>query len=321
MSWSVSIIGRDGKSRQQKLAALPAYIGRDPMATIALEDSEASRKHAQLEESGGQIRISDLGSANGTFVNGRRITAPTLLTAGDRVKIGGSTLELAEQKMEVTLDQDTGARRLDVLQKFALAGAASSATASGGSTEGTSGLLVRIGGDKAGEEGRRAIRRLELLGELARALSTAGTLDEILNLFLEAALDTLPGVDRAAVLLTHPERGTLELVASKSTAAASGNLMVSMTISQHVFTTGEAVVTEAALKDARFQEGQSVVQSRIGFVVAAPIMARRKTIGVLYCGSRQHHSVIEPRDLEFLAILGSLVAAASLAHAQLDRKA
>ncbi len=317
MAWSANIINRDGKGRQQVLTHFPVSIGRDPMASIALEDSEASRKHAQIDEVGGQLRITDLGSANGTFLNGRRLSMQTPLTAGDRVKIGGSTIELSMKEMEVKLDEDTGARQLDVLKKFALSSQPSDGAAAG-SGEGKSGLLVRIGGDKAGEEGRRALHRLGLLGELANALSTADHLDEILNLFLQAALDTLPGVDRAAVLLRNPTRGTLELVASKSTAAASGNLMVSMTISQHVYTTGEAVVTEAALKDARFQEGQSVVQSRIGSVVASPITARRNTIGVLYCGSRQHHSVIEAHDLEFLAILGSLVAAASLAHAHLD---
>lgn len=63
-------------------------IGRSPDNDIFLDDVTVSRKHAVLVESGGELKIEDLGSLNGTFVNRRRIDSATRLESGDEVQIG-----------------------------------------------------------------------------------------------------------------------------------------------------------------------------------------------------------------------------------------
>ena len=64
-------------------------IGRSDRNTIVLEDDLASRNHAMLQRSDtGEFYLTDLGSSNGTLVNGARISVPTILHAGDRVTIG-----------------------------------------------------------------------------------------------------------------------------------------------------------------------------------------------------------------------------------------
>jgi FHA domain/zinc-ribbon domain len=63
-------------------------IGRSPDNDIFLDDVTVSRKHAVVLQSGGEFRIEDLGSLNGTFVNRRRIDAGTRLESGDEVQIG-----------------------------------------------------------------------------------------------------------------------------------------------------------------------------------------------------------------------------------------
>ena len=63
-------------------------VGRSPDNDIFLDDVTVSRKHAVLVESGGELRIEDLGSLNGTFVNRRRIDSATRLESGDEVQIG-----------------------------------------------------------------------------------------------------------------------------------------------------------------------------------------------------------------------------------------
>ena len=63
-------------------------IGRSPDNDIFLDDVTVSRKHAVVLQSGGELRIEDLGSLNGTFVNLRRIDAATRLESGDEVQIG-----------------------------------------------------------------------------------------------------------------------------------------------------------------------------------------------------------------------------------------
>jgi len=63
-------------------------IGRSPDNDIFLDDVTVSRKHAVVLQSGGELRIEDLGSLNGTFVNRRRIDSATGLESGDEVQIG-----------------------------------------------------------------------------------------------------------------------------------------------------------------------------------------------------------------------------------------
>jgi pSer/pThr/pTyr-binding forkhead associated (FHA) protein len=68
-------------------------IGRAASCDIPLEDTSLSRIHAVIEVSGGAMTLLDLGSANGTEVNGRAVTkAP--LQIGDVIRVGNVTIEL-----------------------------------------------------------------------------------------------------------------------------------------------------------------------------------------------------------------------------------
>src|SRR5215216_3159889 len=82
------------------LSAEPFTIGRGEEGLGGLGgDPELSRRHARVQSTkDGLLLIEDLESTNGTFVNGGRIPAPTLLRAGDQIVLGTTTLTvLAEQ--------------------------------------------------------------------------------------------------------------------------------------------------------------------------------------------------------------------------------
>jgi hypothetical protein len=63
-------------------------IGRDATNGVAINDAEVSRKHARLMFQGGKYVLEDLGSTNGTFVNGQRLAGPVVLKSGDVVSLG-----------------------------------------------------------------------------------------------------------------------------------------------------------------------------------------------------------------------------------------
>jgi len=69
----------------------PLILGRSPSADIMVSDPLVSRRHARFYVQAGQVFIEDLGSANGTRVNGMRITGPQLLHPGDQVSVGQTT--------------------------------------------------------------------------------------------------------------------------------------------------------------------------------------------------------------------------------------
>jgi pSer/pThr/pTyr-binding forkhead associated (FHA) protein len=63
-------------------------IGRDSTNGVPINDAEISRKHSRLSFQGGKYVLEDLGSTNGTFVNGQRLAGPVVLKPGDVVSLG-----------------------------------------------------------------------------------------------------------------------------------------------------------------------------------------------------------------------------------------
>lgn len=64
-------------------------VGRDVGCDLALPDEQVSRRHAALEPRGdGTVVLTDLGSTNGTFVNGHRLAGPVLLSGGEELRLG-----------------------------------------------------------------------------------------------------------------------------------------------------------------------------------------------------------------------------------------
>jgi predicted component of type VI protein secretion system len=63
-------------------------IGRESSNALAINDAEISRKHSRLTFQGGKYVLEDLGSTNGTFVNGQRLAGPVVLKPGDVVSLG-----------------------------------------------------------------------------------------------------------------------------------------------------------------------------------------------------------------------------------------
>jgi DNA-binding winged helix-turn-helix (wHTH) protein len=63
-------------------------LGRAPTASVWIDSTSVSRSHARIVVAGGRATLEDLGSKNGTFVRGRRITGPTVLAHGDVIRLG-----------------------------------------------------------------------------------------------------------------------------------------------------------------------------------------------------------------------------------------
>lgn len=66
----------------------PLVIGRDRDAQLVLPDSEVSRRHARLETQNSTVYVRDMGSSNGTFLNGRRLTSAIEIREGDAIDVG-----------------------------------------------------------------------------------------------------------------------------------------------------------------------------------------------------------------------------------------
>ena len=82
------------ESHRVRLRAQGHVVGRSPDSDISIDDPYASEFHARVGLQDGKVVVHDLGSTNGTYVNGRRVTSPTSVSRGDTVQIGKTTLEV-----------------------------------------------------------------------------------------------------------------------------------------------------------------------------------------------------------------------------------
>lgn len=75
-------------------------LGREEGIDITIRDPEVSRRHARISWQSGDYYIEDLGSTNGTFLNGTLVTRPQALRSGDMISVGQSTLIFEAQTSE-----------------------------------------------------------------------------------------------------------------------------------------------------------------------------------------------------------------------------
>ena len=86
--------GDEGQSTQARGEHF--VIGRDDECDLVVSDERASRHHAYLKvHDDGRAELHDMGSANGTYVNGHRITGPVMLSGGEQIQVGNTTLSTA----------------------------------------------------------------------------------------------------------------------------------------------------------------------------------------------------------------------------------
>jgi hypothetical protein len=89
---AAALVAADG--RQYPLVGPVTRVGRGPQCGLQLSHPSVSTQHADVEERGGRYVVRDLGSRNGTFVNGLRIAAETPLSPGDQLAFGEARLAL-----------------------------------------------------------------------------------------------------------------------------------------------------------------------------------------------------------------------------------
>ena len=101
--FTLIIRDRNGTERVEHFAEKEVLIGRVPGNSLVLRAGNISRQHARIAANGIRLIVSDLGSSNGTFVNGRRIRQPTILRDGDEIWIGDFYLRVELPSSSSTL--------------------------------------------------------------------------------------------------------------------------------------------------------------------------------------------------------------------------
>lgn len=277
-------------------------IGRDESADLQLIDPGVSRVHASIRLSEERPAVTDLGSSNGTLVNGNRITTVEL-EDGDMIQTGavrllvtleevgeeGEDADLAADELVVELDRSPfDFSQVQVRKRY--------------DTE-HEGLFMS-GHGKLLDQYKIAHKSLETLYRISNLVHQ----EEDINRLFEAIMDAVFNVfkaDRILLIMKDRDFGSVEpVVFRKRGDAAESRISISHTIVSEVLDNGISLLTFDAQKDERFKAGESVVMGGIRSVMCVPVRTGKEILGVVYLDTISHPGEFSENDLELLSAIG-----------------
>ena len=281
---------------QQEVWALDAPtmgIGRSSRNPIQLADGTVSKEHAEISHQGDRWFIRDLGSRNGTRVNGVEARAPLPLTAGDRVEVG-----------HVALSVTDGAPPKNVQYNEA--------------TVLSSSLRVKLNQvfERQTRSGATAAHVIHLLAEAGQMLVLPRPLQETADQILLFVEKAIPASCHVLLLRSSAESDPVQVAARARGGASSQPLALSRSIMRTVMDECTSVLTGDASTDPRFRAQQSIVAQMVHSAMAVPLFDNEKVLGLIYVDSQDPRVSFNQEQLEVLTLLANM-AAVKISNARL----
>jgi len=290
-------------------------VGRAVTSDVPIYDPTISRRHAEvvLTESG--VRVTDLGSSNGTFLNGAKITEAEA-GADDVVTFGKVAFRVKEVTAPLPRPQVVPPAEFASPRPGVKGGAGGTIVrqlpVSGGvpaividQPQGSSHLKVQ---GQSQEERRE--KKLSLLLEVSKELSKQQELDRLLDKVVDFTFQIM-NVDRVSILLLDGKSDELIPRISKSrTGDASAAKHVPQSIARKAVEERVAILSDNAAADERFK-GKSILIQSVRSAMCTPLMGSdQKVLGILYVDNLTATHSFADEDLEFLIAFGGLTAIA-----------
>jgi two-component system NtrC family sensor kinase len=278
--FSIHIIQGFDQGVHLDIASKNFRFGRDSNNDLQLHDSEVSRFHAELRQDDAGIRVVDLESSNGTFVNGERATS-VQLSSGDRIQLGKTHMVMKEHgsddatdhSAEVLFDDNTSVES-QILE--------TAVPQFGGRGSLTSHALVTTG-DEGSAKLEDLRSHLDVMYQTTVAVSQTLDIDELLLRVVNLVFEWVDA-DRACVLLIDHQTGELTPSLRKDRAEDLGSdqLVISRRILDYVIDNGEGVVSTNASRDDRWEASESIVGNKVSEAICVPLTGRYGVVGVIY---------------------------------------
>ncbi len=273
-------------------------IGRTKDNDVFVLHKSLSRQHAQLENDGARMTLTDLESKNGTFVGRDRI-AQRLLAPGERFRCGDVVFELREgdgASSHIPTPSLVAESRRDVsnITIDDLLGPPS-----------TYGSLRLAAADAA----TRARDRLDVLLKVAQLLGKPKEVDVLLGEVVDLVLRIMD-VDRAAVLLVDETTGKLLPRITRAARGAAPERFFSAHIVEWVREHRTAALFGDAVAEAPADAVASIIAQSICSSICAPLQVSDRMLGVLYVDNLSTPDRFNQEDLDFLSAFAGQVAVA-----------
>ena len=285
------IVTPEGKLLEHEMTGEALVIGRSSKADLPLPDPSLSREHARLFQEGGRWFVEDLGSRNGTYLEGRRLESSAPLGPGQTLRMGGCTVAIEEK--------------------------AKSATSGGGIVDGTifrpaeelldQSRFVPTESEAAGDRAlRRYAERLKLVFDVQQSLARSESIDELLDQMLAGVFNHLMPEQGAVFLKTTG--GEFRRAASRSAIPGGKEFVLSKSLIREVAGKGLAALAIDVRTDERFAEAASILGAGVRSLIAAPLLGPEGSLGMIALSSNATVRKFTEEDMELLVSLASVAA-------------
>jgi transcriptional regulator with GAF, ATPase, and Fis domain len=254
-------------------------VGRAANSDIPVLDLRASRHHCKMERHGAQWLLIDMGSQNGTTLNGQLIDRAALKT-GDWVGVGGARIWFEKAPAPDAESRETL-------------------------------ILDEAGDTPRAKEAREKEDRLLRLQRIAKALNSELHLDRLLAIIMDHVVE-LAGAERGFLVLGKPGQPAEVRVARnfEREEVPAPEEAFSRNLVEQVFRTGQAVLAANAVEDQRFQEFLSINAIRARSVLCIPLLQRGQVFGAIYIDNRLLKGAFGTVELQTLSSLADFASIA-----------
>lgn len=278
-------------------------IGREPSNHISLLDPLVSRRHCVLRRDGADVRLEDLDSRNSTFVNGVPVKE-RVLAHGDQVRVGNSIFVFHGPHDEAT---PSSSLRLD-----------ESVTPGGPTVILRKENAVYLQPAQAAANlpaSARVVRDLNVLLNFSRSVSSVRDVASLQQKVLDALFEVAPA-DRAAVLLLEEgSDGFSSILSRYRNAGPEQPIQASRTILKQVMEQNVAVLANDVAEDEAYRASDSLASPNVRSVLAAPMEAHGKLVGVIYLDASSAGVHFDAGLLQLVLALGN-IAGLAMANAR-----
>ncbi|MCE9589392.1 MAG: GAF domain-containing protein [Planctomycetes bacterium] len=268
----------------------PQLIGRSSEA-LPLADQTISRRHSELTPDDGRWFINDLESANGTFVNGQRVSERRQLKPGDQIRTGMTLLLFGQ---ELTPTRPHGVR---VAKQGEIDSVVEKTVASNDDS-----MIMAVP-----EPSEAAVLQLRVIYELTQLIGAVEDRQTLLEKVMDLVLENFQA-DRGFILQQETPTDRPEPVVVRHKVKPKNKqdhrITVSRTIVQHVMRQREGVLSSNAMTDTRFASGESVQAYGIRSAMCVPIQVKNRLFGVLYIDSQVANYTYTEDQLRLLTAIG-----------------
>lgn len=285
----IQILSPDGQTRFVPLDGERISLGRSSAAELSFpDDTGLSRQHLALERDGDGWALRDLGSKNGTMLNGARINGRVPLKAGDRVAAGHLIL----------VYDGASSQTPKPVVVFDIREEAEEQSSSSTVITHLEGVIKSDGGIAEAE--LLAASHVSALIRAGNELAGNRPLPELFRFILDLAIQAVKA-DRGVLMTTEDD----DLIVR---ANKGEGFRISTAVRDRVLNSGLSVLVRDTSIDDAFRERRSIVEQNIRTLMAVPLQTREKIIGIIYVDSPSLLREFTKDDLNLLTVMANVAA-------------